>query len=67
MTYSIMDSRHARRHEVAHGGGGVEEGEEWIGMWDRRGGKTVEEVGGCVQCLSPFPGGKRNLEEEAVS
>jgi hypothetical protein len=44
---------------------GDEEGEERSGMGDRLG-KTVKEVGGCVQCLSPVAGVKRILEKEAT-
>jgi hypothetical protein len=34
--------------KVLIGGDGAEEGEKQSGMGDRLGGKTVEEVGGCV-------------------
>jgi hypothetical protein len=44
--------------KVLIGGGGAEEGEERSGMADRLGGKTVEEVGGSVQCPSPVADGK---------
>jgi hypothetical protein len=52
--------------KVLIGVGGAEEGEEQSGMGNRLGGKTIEEVGGCVQSLSPVAGGERSLEEEAT-
>jgi hypothetical protein len=35
-------------------------------MGNRLGGKVIEEIGGCVQGLSPVAGGKRSLKEEAT-
>jgi hypothetical protein len=52
--------------KVLIGGGSAEEGEERSGMGDRLGGKTVEDVGGCVQRLCPVAGEERSLEEEAT-
>lgn len=37
---------------------------EWDG--DRLGGRTNEEVSGCVQRLNPVASGNRNLEEKAM-
>jgi hypothetical protein len=51
--------------KVLIGGGGAEEGEKRSGM-GRLGGKTIEEVGDCVQRLSPVAGGKRSLKKEAT-
>jgi hypothetical protein len=52
--------------KVLVGGGGAEEDEELSMMTDRLVGKTVDELDGSVQHLSPVAGGKRNLEEEAT-